>query len=40
MRTILAALAVLATLAIAGPPVAHASNVYLFAPNSNQGSNS
>jgi hypothetical protein len=40
MRTILAAFAVLAALAVAVPPVAHASNVYLFAPNNNQGSNS
>jgi hypothetical protein len=39
MRTILAALAVMAVLAIAIPSVAHASNVYLFEPHANEGSN-
>jgi hypothetical protein len=40
MRTILVALAVLAGLVVAVPSFAHATNVYLFEPNSNQGSNS
>jgi hypothetical protein len=40
MPKILAALAVLTVLVVGVSSVAHASNVYLFAPNSNQGSNS
>jgi len=40
MPKILAALAVLAVLVVGVASVAHASNVYLFEPNSNQGSNS
>jgi hypothetical protein len=40
MRMILAALAVLAVLVVTVPTVAHASHVYLFEPNNNQGSNS
>jgi hypothetical protein len=40
MRTVLAALTVLTVLAVGIPSIAQASNVYLFAPNNNQGSNS
>jgi hypothetical protein len=40
MRTILAALAVLTALVVTVPTVAHASQVYLSEPNTNQGSNS
>jgi hypothetical protein len=40
MPKILAALAVLAVLVVGVSSFAHASNVYLFEPNSNQGSNS
>jgi hypothetical protein len=40
MRTVLAALAILAVLVVGVSSVAHAGNVYLFEPNNNQGSNS